>query len=251
LRGSTAAFVNGKIYVIGGFVDEAWAIGTRIVFAFDPATGVLSDRAPLERQRFLAAGAALNGKIYLAGGRTECYFDGYCPAPASTLEIYDPVTDRWSNGPPMTEARALAGAAILDGKLYVAGGTTGDSWWLDGRFAITSMEMYDPVTNTWSQRAPLPVGGPVQLAAANTTLYAFEWGDGTAWGTGWREVLKKSRVYAYDPGADSWSRLADAPALLGPAVAAVNGRLYVFGGYEMDATNTTRLVSHRVYVLNH
>lgn len=50
--------------------------------------------------------------------------------------------------------------------------------------------------------------------------------------------------------ADVWTRLPNAPPLLGPAVAALDGRLFVFGGYEMDATNMFRQISHRVYVLS-
>ena len=61
----------------------------------------------------------LDGKIYVVGG-------------ASTLmvklprhgrdEAYDPAANAWSQAPPMSSARHFPGVAVLNGKLYAAGG---------------------------------------------------------------------------------------------------------------------------------
>ncbi len=40
------------------------------------------------------------------------------------LEVYDPATDTWSTGTPMPTARYGLGVGVIDGKLYVAGGSS-------------------------------------------------------------------------------------------------------------------------------
>ena len=50
----------------------------------------------------------------------------------------------------MNHIRAWPGVVTHAGRLYVVGGNDGDS-------SLSSMEMYDPVTNTWTLVADMPV----------------------------------------------------------------------------------------------
>ena len=47
-------------------------------------------------------------------------------------------------------ARRGAGAAVIGGKLYVAGG-------FNGNVVLDSVERYDPLTNRWEALAPMRV----------------------------------------------------------------------------------------------
>jgi hypothetical protein len=50
---------------------------------------------------------------------------------------------------PLSEPRQEPAAAVLDGKIYAAGGLAGRP---------NANEIYDPATNRWSLAANLPVG---------------------------------------------------------------------------------------------
>lgn len=98
--------------------------------------------------------------------------------------------------------------------------------------------MFDPRTNQWSRKAPLPAAGPVHLAVMNGVLYALV-SD---------HELQPSRVYEYEPSSDAWMRLRYAPStLFGPAVVAVDGALYAVGGYSLATDRPfVRLMSSTV-----
>ena len=61
----------------------------------------------------------INGKIYVIGGsvwedREYKYH--------STIEIYDPVTDRWTEKPDMLVGKSGHTTEIIDGQIYIVGG---------------------------------------------------------------------------------------------------------------------------------
>ncbi|MFF7610238.1 Kelch repeat-containing protein [Streptomyces parvulus] len=140
---------------------------------------------------------------------------------------------RWRYRAPMPAGRAEVGAAVLDGRLYVVGGTlqrdnTEPVWASD---VVTS---YDPRTDRWSSHAPLPRPlTHVGVAALGGRLYAFG---------GFTDAVHlrpQPAAYVYHPAGDRWSRLPDMPRRLGSvAVAAVGGRLHVIGGRESTSIVT-------------
>ena len=103
----------------------------------------------------------------------------------------------------------------MNGIIYVAGGGGGGSG--------TTLEAYDPATDTWTSKAPMPTARQYAAAGvANGILYVFG-GDWTA------GIL--ATVEAYDPATDTWTPKAPMPTpRTGLAVAVVNGILYAVGG---------------------
>ncbi|XP_055341964.1 kelch-like protein diablo [Paramacrobiotus metropolitanus] len=108
------------------------------------------------------------------------------------------------SGPPMALAamqtvRSSEAAAVLDGRVFVAGGY--------GQMPVpvpvlSSVEAYVPKSNSWSAVAPLPVGlMNLVMVAYGGLLYAFggETEDGHV----------SNGAFAYDPAANAWSRLHD------------------------------------------
>jgi N-acetylneuraminic acid mutarotase len=123
------------------------------------------------------------------------------------------------------EARAETGVAALGRHVYVVGGTVvrGEQ---PPAYASTLLSRYDPRTNRWTQRAPLPRPlTHVALAAARGKLYAFG---------GFTQIIHlnpQQAAYEYDPREDRWSALPDLPEPLGSVgVAAVGGELHLVGG---------------------
>lgn len=87
---------------------------------YDPETDSWSDRAPLPTPR-QAMGAALgaDGRIYVVGG-ARSYSN---PTPMGVVEIYDPVADSWSEGPPLSHPRrGHQVVATPEGRIYAIGG---------------------------------------------------------------------------------------------------------------------------------
>ncbi len=119
----------------------------------------------------------------------------------------------WFALAPMPSARQEISSAVLDGKIYVIGGFNSSG------ASTNTVEVYDPVTNTWSRAAPLPIVTNHNAAAvAAGKLYAF---GGTS-----------NRVFVYNPQQNSWSEVAPMNFVHGgtPAVAVINDRIYVAGG---------------------
>ena len=89
----------------------------------------------------------------------------------------------------------VLGVAALGGKIYAAGGTQ------LGGARLSSVEVFDPQTNSWAAVAPMStVRGDFTLTAVRGKLYAVGGlaGDNSA----------LASVEAYDPGSNQWSAVA-------------------------------------------
>jgi len=132
---------DGRIYVFGGCECRGWvkvqpedpkavqlaarerlaqATSVGAVEAYDPATDTWETRAPmLTPRQMLAAARGADGLIYVIGGVPR-----YGSAESlATVEIYDPATDSWSEGPSLrTPRHGHAAVATRDGRVYAIGG---------------------------------------------------------------------------------------------------------------------------------
>jgi len=127
----------------------------------------------------------------------------------------------WAARTSMPAARCAVGVATTaDGKIYVIGGHISNS-----PTTLTTVERYDPSTDTWQTRAsmPTPRGYLGVAVASNGKIYAMG---------GWNGSSFLATVEEYDPATDTWRACASMPTPrdgLGVA-AASNGRLYAIGG---------------------
>jgi hypothetical protein len=109
----TAAVVNGKIYVIGG-----WD-GTNIldiVEIYDPLTDTWFFGSPMPTPRADLGAVERLGYIHAIGGVNAT------GAQISTHEVYDPSNDTWSIAEPMPTPRAELVVVNLDEVIYAIGG---------------------------------------------------------------------------------------------------------------------------------
>ena len=165
-RGSAlAAEVGGKIYVIGGattadgakdpfftFFGPSKVLSTNDVY--DPTTNKWESRTPMSVARNHSFGAAVNGKIYVIGGRTGHAFI-LSATNTDVVEEYNPVSNSWSAPKERMPTPRSGGASSSDGRrIYVAGGevTTTE---LVGAFR--AIEAYDTLTNSWITLPPMPM----------------------------------------------------------------------------------------------
>ncbi len=223
-----AASAGGKVYVIGGqqtaggrlvngsFQREAPGY-LNTTLEWDPASNKWSQKSPMPTKRSGGVAVELDGKIYVAGGRTEMTGDDFA--------VYDPKADKWTELPDIPTQRNHLGAAVVDGKIYVVGGRFGPGFRSERTDAV---EVYDPKTNDWSKRKPMlrPRGG-LNVIAAKGCIHAF---GGEGEGIGDNGVFPDHDVY--NPKTDSWTSL---PAMSTPmhgvtGMAYINGWIHFPGG---------------------
>ena len=132
-------------------------------------------------------------------------------------------------------------AAAVKGKIYLIGGFDHHEN-LGGRApALSTVDVYDPQTNTWHTAAnmPTPRVAP-QTAVFSNQIYVFGGYDRK----GPRGVLRyKKSVEMYDTGTDTWVKKRDMPTLRHAVMTAVvDGKIYVIGGKKLGRDVATGLV---------
>jgi N-acetylneuraminic acid mutarotase len=130
----------------------------------------------------------------------------------------------WMSEAPISTARFGAATGVINGKLYVAGGCCVTFGFPFTRFSV--LEVYDPATNTWTTKAPIPHA--VYSAAAGVIDGKLYVAGGQADPTNGNNVTD---LQIYDPATDSWSNGRPLPAgRAGANAGVINGKLYVAGG---------------------
>jgi len=149
--GSCGVSDGRHLYSIGGTChvpSEFLSIGTAIVERFDPSTNSWEEVAAMNEPRHDAFGAAMNGKIYIAGGFQKT---GDVSMVLDTCEVYNPSTNEWQLMPSLNVPRQSASMVCFKGALYVVGGLKID----DSR--ELSVEMFDSEANEWMTTCSIPV----------------------------------------------------------------------------------------------
>lgn len=207
--------VNGKIYAIGG---AAVPKILPTVEVYDPATSKWTKKADMPTARYGLSAAAVSGKIYAIGGAIDN------PGPAiPTVEEYDPMTDTWTKKADMPTARHALSTSVVNGEICAIGG----SQWNGVRWVVSpTVEVYDPVTDTWTKKADMPTARVIlnSTCVVNGRIYAIG---------GWDGDVVLPTVEAYDPATDRWTREPDMPtprAWFSTSV--TNRRIYAIGGAD-------------------
>ena len=97
------AVLGGKLYVAGGF-DRTNRLSS--VEVFDPQTNAWTPLAAMGTARNAFAMAAVQGKLYAAGGRDGS--NNYL----ATAEAFDPQQNCWESVAPMAQERKSCAAAL-------------------------------------------------------------------------------------------------------------------------------------------
>ena len=222
---ATAA-VDDLVYTFGG-MNSVLSPDTYLdtVEIYDPITDTWRTGPPLPRPRIGAATAIIDGGIYLAGGYT---WDGETSGYLDRLDRFDTATETWTELPPMPTPRSLCTGAALDGKFYVIAGRTERGKRL---VALDTVEVFDPATRTWTEKAPIP--GPREAPAAVTQKDTILLAGGFEFETfGYFDEL-----LVYDPARDHWTP-APKPLSLGRCSLAATplwNRFVLFMGGYLEA----------------
>jgi N-acetylneuraminic acid mutarotase len=217
---------QGKIYCIGGETNNITAEGPiygvnlAVNEVYDPETDTWETKAPMPTGRSNLETNVANGKIYVMGGE-----------PNQTLNYaYDPATNNWTVKTPVpniadgfNRAQTSAASTTFEGKIYWIGIVGFFDYIPEGMVILN--QVYDPQTDSWSQRASPPdqLPGPLPEVAAVTT---------GVWAPKRIYVFGPNHTnYVYDPATDKWSwtkRMEPTHSEFGVAV--IDDKVYMIGG---------------------
>jgi len=134
------------------------------------------------------------------------------------------VAARWEEIAPMPAPRAAGAAVAFGSAIFIVGGA-------DGTRLIAPTYRFDVVAREWQSLAPILT--PRDHLAAVAV-------DGKVCAIGGRRLsltLNLAAFECYDPRADAWTRMPDAPTARGGIGAAESDRrVYVVGGEQPSGT---------------
>jgi N-acetylneuraminic acid mutarotase len=221
-RQLSTSVVSGKIYAIGGKTQEMRsALST--VEEYDPVTDRWNRKSDMPTPRTGLSTSAVNGRIYAIGGRDVAeqalsVVEEYDPVADKwkkkddmpfprtcsnsvvngmiyamsyafgTVEEYDPATDTWTGKANVPTTRDFSTSAV-NGRVYAIGGCSPN--WLPGDPFLSTVEEYDPATDTWIKKADMPTARSCSTSVVNGKIYAIGGYDGN-------RIL--STVEEYDTG---------------------------------------------------
>ncbi|CAN1141395.1 F-box/kelch-repeat protein At1g16250 [Linum perenne] len=218
--------VHNRLFVIGGTYTQHDSEGyqkafvTNQVLQFDPFQRKWTRVASMLTPRSKFACSVVSGKIYVAGG---CHL--HPTGQTSLVEVYDPLTDKWEELPPMPIPQADCLGLSYQGRFYVVSNQAGLS---DGN----TSQVYDESDKTWTTRRGVwPFSRAMQFGV---------------------EVMRDGQVYTVVDGVErliktrdsedgEWYSVGSVPAVilnnharaLGAfdcGFASLKGELYVLGG---------------------
>ncbi|XP_074656230.1 kelch-like protein 12 [Tubulanus polymorphus] len=214
-----AATLRGLMYTIGGERavpgENEDTLYLHNVECYDPILKDWTNKCDMKMPRSFIATVAFGGYLYAIGGENRnCSFD--------LVERYCPQTDSWCYVSSMKKKRAGAGAAVCEGRLYVAGGY--DKTFHTDR---ASVECYDPEHQEWTFTAEM------SKARSGLVLVAIEYFIFAIGGRFRHTDRYSDLVERYNTLTEKWDTMAamNTPRAW-PAAAVFDGKVYIMGGFD-------------------
>jgi N-acetylneuraminic acid mutarotase len=222
------------IWFVGGYFGDHPGPGYTGVWKYNTLSDTWTEGPDLPEARGAGGAGIVGRKIYFFGGmdstrtidKTEMWM----------LDL-DNLAAGWEARAPLPGPTNHVGAASLNGKVYAIGGE------LDGgqdyRANLDSLYEYDPVTNQWSNKAPLPF--PASHFHQSTMVYN---GRIIIVGGEPEHNVSMDYVLAYNPATNTWESLGVIPQKRRAMGAGIIGnQIVATGGYDGGQKNNTWMSS--------
>lgn len=234
--------INDKLYVLGGCQFNDCRIGANsLLHEYDPSTNSWAVKASMPTPRFGMATGVIGDKMYVAGGEQAC---GPC-TPITVFEVYNATTDSWSALAPLPEALSRCSGGVINGKFYIVGGfylangsitdklyeydPASNSWFskasmptarffagagvICGQLYVAgggtdSLEVYNPITDTWSIKTPSLYSDYTSVTVLNNTLYLISQISPTRLDAYTPSEISIGSIFYADTDGDGYGNLA-------------------------------------------
>jgi N-acetylneuraminic acid mutarotase len=217
---ASVAELNGKIYFMGGYPGARITSDSVQVYDIAADTWELGPPLPIPLHHTMASAA--NGRLYIIGGEAGNPQAGQSVFQNGTYML-DEQANVWVPRAPMPTTRSGGGSAVVDGKIYVAGGRPPHGH----DFAV-----YDPVADTWQELPNIPTQrNHLGVVSIGSKVYVAGGRFGGGVGSEMTDILE-----IFDTVTGAWSTAA--PLLeprAGVTAVEANGCLYMIGGEGNDA----------------
>ncbi len=215
-----------SIWYAGGYrANESWTgqiFGTRQVWRYDIASDTYEAMPKLPRVRAGGQLELLGNQLHFFGGTDKTRA---LDVPDHWALDLDRLDLGWVRRASLHNGRHHMGSAVIGGLIYAIGGQHHH----DGPLMVQgTVESYNPFTDSWTVRAPLP------QAVSHIANSTFTHGDRIVVAGGEVAHLDPvDDVWAYDPGANRWVALTPLPTPKASGVAGPLGSrwLYTSGGW--------------------
>ncbi|XP_050805231.1 kelch-like protein 32 isoform X1 [Gopherus flavomarginatus] len=236
-RQTKPRFQSDTLYIIGGKKREICKV--KELRYFNPVdqenvhiAGIAnwSELAPMPVGRSHHCVAVMGDFLFVAGGEGEHVTGRTCAV--RTACRYDPRSNSWAELAPMKNCREHFVLGAVDENLYAVGGRN------ELRQVLPTVERYCPKKNKWAF---------VQSFDRSLSCHAGSVVDGLLWISGGvtNTAQYQNRLMVYDPKQNKWiSRSPMLQRRVYHSMAAVQRRLYVLGGNDLDYNNDRILVRH-------
>jgi hypothetical protein len=143
------------------------------------------------------------GKALVAGGRNFAFTQSL-----NSAELYDPVTEAFTPTGSMTGARwSHTATKLANGKVLVAGGFTNPTTSANAQPVLTSAELYDPATGTWTPTGSMSTRRALHVAQLLPNGKVLVAGGRTCNGPpplACNSTFTTNTAELYDPATGSW-----------------------------------------------
>ena len=202
-----AAVCGGLLYIMGG-------ANSAPVCYFNPKQNRWSSLGTMLKLKSCSV-TCFHEELYVIGGEGSW----------QSVEIFNPVLEKWRQGSLMETHRAGHSSVLLQGCIYVIAGH-------DGTVCQNSVECYNPLTDQWNKVSSMSKArrfAASAVTAAEKIIVVGGFGDMTV-------TTIEPSCEMFDPSTNQWS-LVSSP--LNPravhGVVSIDDKVYLFGG-ENEST---------------
>lgn len=136
---------SGRMYIAGGFASDGFQ---KEVYCYHPKENKWEGKPKLKTERGLHCMVDYKERLYCIGGNNKT---NGARRDVLTTEMFDLATEQWTEVAPLFAGQSEAGAAVVDGKIYIVGGHT----WRE-RKDVRTVACYDPERDAWEKATDFP-----------------------------------------------------------------------------------------------
>jgi len=214
---------DNALWFVGGYNGYDY---TNDIQRFDSASGtsvIVETTGEAFSRRSALTALVWNNKMYTFGG-----WNGFSKTWFNDVHEFDFVKRNWralktSGFPP--KVRTSHSAVVLDNKMYVFGGFSGEEY-------LNDLHEFDFETETWTDITPLCRGN---IPSPRSRFCAAVHGEQMYILGGWNKVVYFNDFYSYNFATRVWTQIENAnfpiPTISQYSLSVHENFMYIFGGY--------------------